>query len=272
MGLQVGHSECQSLGAGQAACDWIRQLPLVEQHAAVGCGGGHSLGMQVSHALCQMLGAAQVASVVIVQVPASAQQAPCACGGSGHGFGPQIVVTPFQAPVWFTQAASVRMRHSPPGKQQAPAAGHGGVGGQAEPLPCQVPWQATAEITMQAPSWLQQAPAGIGQVIASQTPASVQVLGAAQLACVVTVQAPPSAQQEPFTPETVTFLSMRSGVIVSSPQGARLFVARATSVRSMAVTPAGASGRTRKVTLSTDPVPAAIPGQARRYTTSALSE
>lgn len=156
--MQAGQTECQTPGDRHAACVWTWQLPSVEQQAAVACDCGHWFGVQVIHAACQTPGAAQAASVVIVQVPARAQQAPCA--GCGHGFGPQTVAAPCQAPIWFAQAAAVRMRHSPLEKQQAPAAGHGGFGGQVVPATCQVPWQAMAVVTMQTPSWPQQARCG----------------------------------------------------------------------------------------------------------------
>ena len=66
------------------------------------------------------------------------------------------------------------------------------------PEPSQLPEQLYWVVTLQQPLLEQQAPVeGCGQGFGTQRPASVQV--ELQAACVVTVQAPPGAQQEPVT-------------------------------------------------------------------------
>jgi hypothetical protein len=51
---------------------------------------------------------------------------------------------------------------------------------------------------VQDPSATQQEPVGCGQEFGTQTPFSVQTLGAMQFASVVTVQAPVGSQHDPF--------------------------------------------------------------------------
>jgi hypothetical protein len=73
------------------------------------------------------------------------------------------------------------------------------------PAKVQVPVQTACVVTVQVPAGAQQEPVGGGHGFGVQAPAEVQV--PVHAACVVTVQVPAGAQQEPFGGGAVSFLS-----------------------------------------------------------------